>query len=70
MDSFSYNNHGQQMTGFSNSIDHSLFGHWSNPEYQDMFKDDYEFELMENSILEINKTYDEFMQFLKPIQLI
>jgi hypothetical protein len=23
------------MTGFDNSIEHSMYGHWSNPEYQE-----------------------------------
>ena len=35
MEEFKYNNYGQQQTGFSNSIDHQWYGHWSNPEYQE-----------------------------------
>ena len=31
-----YNSYGRQQTGFENSIDHSTFGHWRNPEYQEM----------------------------------
>lgn len=31
-----YNSYGRQQTGFDNSIDHSTFGHWRNPEYQEM----------------------------------
>lgn len=35
MDRFKYNNYGQMMTGFDNSIDRSLYGHWRNTEYQE-----------------------------------
>lgn len=34
-----YNSHGQQQTGFDNSIDHSFYGHWSNQEYQQLCQD-------------------------------
>ncbi len=33
---FEYNNKGCQETGFDNYIDHQLFGHPSNPEYQEL----------------------------------
>jgi len=33
MERFKYNNKGSQATGFSNSLDHKSFGHYSNPEY-------------------------------------
>lgn len=36
MRDFDYNQYGRQQTGFDNSIDHSLFGHWRNPEYQEL----------------------------------
>lgn len=39
MNQFRYNSYGRQQTGFDNSIDHSLFGHWRNPEYQGMCQD-------------------------------
>jgi len=31
---YEYSEYGRQQTGFDNAIDHSTFGHWSNPEYQ------------------------------------
>lgn len=31
-----YNSYGRQQTGFDNGFDHSVFGHWRNPEYQEM----------------------------------
>lgn len=36
---FDYNAYGRQQTGFDNSLDHSTFGHWSNPEYQQLQQD-------------------------------
>lgn len=39
MKPFEYNQYGREQTGFDNSIDHSLFGHWSNPEYQQLCQD-------------------------------
>lgn len=35
MDEFNYSCYGRMMTGFDNSIDHSMYGHWSNPEHQE-----------------------------------
>lgn len=32
-DPTTYNNYGRMMTGFNSGIEHSTFGHWSNPEY-------------------------------------
>jgi len=34
-----YNLYGRQQTGFDNSIDRSFYGHWRNPEYQEMCQD-------------------------------
>jgi hypothetical protein len=31
-----YNLHGRIQTGFDNGFDHQDFGHWRNPEYQEM----------------------------------
>lgn len=39
MREFDYNQYGREQTGFDNSIDHSTFGHWSNPEYQQICQD-------------------------------
>lgn len=33
---YEYSEYGRQQTGFDNAIDHSMFGHWSNPEYQEL----------------------------------
>lgn len=54
MNSFTYNNYGQQQTGFDNLIDHSLYGHWSNPEYQ---QDSQEFEESMQIQDSINETH-------------
>jgi predicted acetyltransferase len=35
MEEFNYNCYGRMMTGFDNSIEHSMYGHWSNHEYQE-----------------------------------
>lgn len=35
-----YSNYGQQQTGFRSGIEHSMFGHWSNPEYAEMLQDE------------------------------
>ena len=34
-----YNNYGRQMTGFDSGIENSTFGHWRNPEYQQLNQD-------------------------------
>lgn len=34
-----YNQLGRMMTGFDSGIEHSMFGHWSNPEYQQICQD-------------------------------
>lgn len=34
-----YNNYGRQMTGFDSGNENSLFGHWTNPEYQYLNQD-------------------------------
>jgi len=31
-----YNLNGRIQTGFENGFDHSTFGHWRNPEYQEI----------------------------------
>ena len=36
MDDYRYNRRGEVQTRFDNSIDHSMFGHWRNPEYQEL----------------------------------
>lgn len=51
-----YNSHGRQQTGFDNSIDHSTFGHWTNPEYQEMCQ---EVELIERENQERNNNNQE-----------
>lgn len=35
MEEFNYSCYGRMMTGFDNSIEHSMYGHWSNPEHQE-----------------------------------
>lgn len=34
-----YDHHGRMMTGFDGPIERSTFGHWSNPEYQQLEQD-------------------------------
>lgn len=61
-----YNQYGRQETGFSNGFDHSIFGHWSNPEYQEMCQD---IEQHEKEISEMykndtdNKSCDDGLPF-------
>ncbi len=50
-----YNSYGRQQTGFDNSIDHSTFGHWRNPEYQEMCQN---FEELERENAELYKNQD------------
>ena len=45
-----YNSYGRQQTGFDNSIDHSTFGNWRNPEYQEMCQ---EVEMLEREMLNV-----------------
>ena len=52
MDEFRYNRYGQVQTGFDNSIDHSMFGHWRNPEYQELCQ---EAEMIEREKQEMNE---------------
>jgi hypothetical protein len=33
-----YSNYGQCETGFRSGIEHSMFGHWSNPEYSELLQ--------------------------------
>jgi hypothetical protein len=35
MEEFNYSYYGRMITGFDNSIEHSMYGHWSNPEHQE-----------------------------------
>ena len=51
-----YNSYGRQQTGFENSIDHSTFGHWRNPEYQEMCQ---EVEMSERENAERSKSQIE-----------
>lgn len=39
MSEYNYNQKGRIETGFDNSLDHSTFGHWRNPEYQELNQD-------------------------------
>lgn len=36
---FEYSDRKKQQTGFDNSLDHQEFGHWRNPEYQQLQQD-------------------------------
>lgn len=35
-----YSNYGRQTTGFDSGIENKTFGHWSNPEYQQLCNND------------------------------
>ena len=61
MDEFAYNRYGRQETGFENAIDHGMFGHWRNPEYQEMQQDyeNYQREQAEESKYAIPNKNDE-----------
>ena len=52
MDNFRYNRYGKIQTGFDNSIDHPMFGHWRNPEYQELYQ---EVEMIERENQEMNE---------------
>lgn len=56
MDRFAYNHYGREQTGFNNSIDHSMFGRWRNPEYQEMCQ---EVEMIERENQERNNSQIE-----------
>jgi len=56
MDRYTYNQYGREQTGFDNSIDHSTFGHWRNPEYQEMCQDA---EMIERENQERNNSQNE-----------
>ena len=56
MDRFAYNHYGREQTGFDNSIDHSMFGHQRNPEYQEMCQDS---EMIERENQERNNSQSE-----------
>ena len=51
-----YNSYGRQQTGFDNSIDHSAFGHWRNPEYQEICQN---VEELERGNAELHKNQDD-----------
>lgn len=38
-DPTTYSNYGQMKTGFVTGNEHSLFGHWSNPEYAQLMQE-------------------------------
>ncbi len=62
-----YNTLGQNMTGFENSIDHSMFGHWSNPEYQELCQQEFiidDLRIYEESMISINTAYDYYIEYL------
>lgn len=56
---FDYNRHGQVQTGFDNSIDHSTFGHWRNPEYQEMCQSEEETQRLQSEIYIVDRSLCE-----------
>ncbi len=65
MSEFRYNSRMQIETGFDNSIDHSLFGNWKNPEYQLICQDEERY----YRDLENNESdFEEYKQILNKNQ--
>lgn len=60
---FRYNDYGYMMTGFENSIDHAMFGHWLNPEYQELQQMDSESQKQLTNLNQSERIDEEYIPF-------
>lgn len=60
---FKYNDYWYMMTGFENSIDHTMFGHWRNTEYQELQQMDNECQKQLYNLNQSEWVDEEYMPF-------